>query len=225
LKLSVIIPVFNEAETLPIRLKKIMDLPVNKEIVIVDDHSTDGSSDIIEGYRHLENIKIIKHPANYGKGMAVRSALQEVTGTITIIQDADLEYDPGDYEKLIEPILKEHVPVVYGARGGTYHSYFRFYLGGRLLSLIVNILYKQNLTDVSCCYKVFETDFLKSIPLRCEGFDFDCEITTKIAKRNIRIREIPVSYIPRSSFEEGKKIRWIDGAKAIWILLKNRFTD
>lgn len=224
MKLSVIIPVFNEAETLPTILKKIIDLPVNKEIVIVDDHSTDGSSAIIEGYRHLENIKIIKHPANYGKGMAIRSALQEVTGTITIIQDADLEYDPGDYEKLIEPILKEHIPVVYGARRGTHHSYFRYYLGGRLLSLIVNILYKQHLTDVSCCYKVFETGFLKSIPLTCVGFDFDCEITTRIAKRNIRIREIPVRYIPRT-FEEGKKIRWIDGAKAIWILLKHRFTD
>jgi dolichol-phosphate mannosyltransferase len=224
MKLSVIMPVFNEAETLPAILKKIMDLPLNKEIVIVDDHSTDRSSAIIEGYRHLEHIKIIKHPANYGKGRAIRSALQEVTGTITIIQDADLEYDPGDYEKLIEPILKGHVPVVYGARPGTYHSYFRYYLGGRLLSFIVNMLYKQNLTDVSCCYKVFQTDFLKSIPLKCEGFDFDCEITAKIAKRNIRITEIPVSYIPRS-FEEGKKIRWTDGAKAIWILVKQRFSN
>lgn len=201
-----------------------MDVPVDKELIIVDDGSTDGTQKILERYKNQKNISIIRHENNLGKGMAIRSAIKHITGQIVIIQDADLEYDPQDYLKLVEPIKKGEAQVIYGARTGPRHSYLRYYLGGRLLSKIGGILYNQNLTDMHTCYKVFEASLLKSIPLTCRRFEFCPEITARIAKLGIRIREIEILYYPRK-FEEGKKIRWFDGVIALWTLLKYRFVD
>ena len=224
LMLSVIIPAYNEGETLTVILKRIMDVPVEKEVIIVDDGSSDDTPRILDAYKNRRDITIIRHETNRGKGMAVRSAIAHITGDITIIQDADLEYDPVDYLILIEPIEKGEARVVYGARLGPHHSYYRYYIGGRILSLIFNILYHQNITDLHTGYKVFDSGLLKSIPLTCLGFEFCPEVTARIAKRGIRIGEIPIHYYPRT-FKEGKKIRWTDGAKAFWIILKLRFTD
>jgi len=224
MKLSVIIPVYNEEQTLPVIIKKVIEVSLDKEIIIVDDGSTDSTPEILERYKDEKDLKIIRHKSNQGKGMAIRSALGQITGDITIIQDADLEYDPHDYSKLIEPIRNKGELVVYGARtkAGSFHSHLRSYLGRKIISFLTNILYNQGLTDVPTCYKVFDSKLLKSIPLSCKGFEFEPEITAKIAKRRIKIKEIPVNYYPRR-FREGKKIRWIDGVTAVWVLLKYRF--
>jgi len=224
MKLSVIIPVYNEEQTLPVIIKKVIEVSLDKEIIIVDDGSTDSTPEILERYKDEKDLKIIRHKSNQGKGMAIRSALGQITGDITIIQDADLEYDPHDYSKLIEPIRNKGELVVYGARTktGSFHSHLRSYLGRKIISFLTNILYNQGLTDVPTCYKVFDSKLLKSIPLSCKGFEFEPEITAKIAKRRIKIKEIPVNYYPRR-FREGKKIRWIDGVTAVWVLLKYRF--
>jgi len=224
MKLSVIIPVYNEEQTLPVIIKKVIEVSLDKEIIIVDDGSTDSTPEILERYKDEKDLKIIRHKSNQGKGMAIRSALGQITGDITIIQDADLEYDPRDYSKLIELIRNRGELVVYGARtkAGPFPPYFKSYLGRKIISFFTNILYNQGLTDVPTCYKVFDSKLLKSIPLNCKGFEFDPEITAKIAKRRIKIKEIPVNYYPRR-FREGKKIRWIDGVIAVWVLLKYRF--
>lgn len=225
MKLSVIIPSFNEEQTLPIIIKKVHDVPFKKEILIVDDGSTDGTTKILENLKHRHGFKILKHESNMGKGMAVRSAIDWVTGDITIIQDADLEYDPGDYIKLIEPIKNGREQVMYGTRSWTMkHSHILSYLGCKILTLLTNLLYNQSLSDEPTCYKAFDSKLLKSIPLNCKGFEFDPEITAKISKRGIKIKEIPVRYYPRG-FREGKKITWIDGVIAVWVLLKYRFVD
>lgn len=224
MKLSVIIPVYNEEQTLPVIIKKVIEVSLDKEIIIVDDGSTDSTPEILERYKDEKDLKIIRHKSNQGKGMAIRSALGQITGDITIIQDADLEYDPRDYSKLIELIRDKGELVVYGARrkAGPFHSHLRSYLGRKIISFLTNILYNQGLTDVPTCYKAFDSKLLKSIPLSCKGFEFEPEITAKIAKRRIKIKEIPVNYYPRR-FREGKKIRWIDGVIAVWVLLKYRF--
>ena len=224
MKLSVIIPVYNEEQTLPVIIKKVIEVSLDKEIIIVDDGSTDSTPEILQRYKDEKDLKIIRHKSNQGKGMAIRSALGQITGDITIIQDADLEYDPRDYSKLIELIRNKGELVVYGARtkAGPVPPYFKSYLGRKIISFLTNILYNQGLTDVPTCYKVFDSKLLKSIPLSCKGFEFEPEITAKIAKRRIKIKEIPVNYYPRR-FREGKKIRWIDGVTAVWVLLKYRF--
>lgn len=224
MKLSVIIPAYNEGKTLPVILKRVMDVPVDKELIIVDDGSTDDTPKILDSYKDRIGITVIRHKTNLGKGTAIRSAIKHINGNIVIIQDADLEYDPQDYLMLIEPIKKGEAQVIYGARKGPRHSYLRYYIGGRLLSKIAGVLYNQNLKDIHTCYKVFHASLLKSIPLTCRGFEFCPEITAKIAKRGIRIREIPILYYPRK-FAEGKKIRWVDGVIALWTLLKYRFVD
>ena len=224
MKLSVIIPVYNEKNTLPSIISKVQQVSIKKEIIIVDDGSTDGTKELLKGYEKLKDIKIIYQRKNLGKGAAIRAAIPLITGGITIIQDADLEYDPQDYLKLIKPISTNNTKVIYGSRflnKRNKHSYQRFYLGGLLLSIITNLLYSQKLTDEPTCYKVFDSKLLKSINLKCVGFEFCPEVTAKVAKRGIFIKEVPINYYPRS-IQEGKKINWKDGVKAIWTLIKYR---
>jgi len=226
-KLSIIMPMFNEAKTLPLILAKIQQVPIKKEIIMVDDGSTDGTKRLLRELERQDNIRVIYQNQNRGKGAAIRTAIPLVTGEVTIIQDADLEYDPNDYLKLIEPIKTNNTKVVYGSRflnKQNKHSYLRYYLGGLTLSLLTNLLYFQKLTDEPTCYKVFDSQLLKSLNLKCRKFEFCPEVTAKVAKRGIMIREIPISYYPRS-IAEGKKIRWRDGLKAIWTLIKYRVVD
>lgn len=220
-------PMFNEAKTLPLILAKIQQVPIKKEIIMVDDGSTDGTKRLLRELERQDNIRVIYQNQNRGKGAAIRTAIPLVTGEVTIIQDADLEYDPNDYLKLIEPIKTDNTKVVYGSRflnKQNKHSYLRYYLGGLTLSLLTNLLYFQKLTDEPTCYKVFDSQLLKSLNLKCRKFEFCPEVTAKVAKRGIMIREIPISYYPRS-IAEGKKIRWRDGLKAIWTLIKYRVVD
>jgi dolichol-phosphate mannosyltransferase len=227
MRLSVLIPVFNEKGTLDEIIEKVRKVPISKELIIVDDCSTDGSRDILKKYEKDEDIQVIYHAQNSGKGKALRTALEYVRGDIVIVQDADLEYEPNDYLKLIRPIADKECSVIYGSRflnSSNRHSYLRYYWGGRLVTLVANLLFSQNLTDEPTCYKVFTADLIKSLPLTCERFEFCPEVTAKIAKKGIRIREIPINYYPRK-ITEGKKIRWYDGVEAIWTLIKFRFTD
>jgi dolichol-phosphate mannosyltransferase len=224
LKLSVIIPAFNEEKTLPLLLPKVLAVPLAMEIIIVDDGSTDHTARTLDAYVGRAEIKILRCPENLGKGAAIRKALCEVTGNLVIIQDADLEYDPQEYLKLIDCHQRTGSPVVYGTRkirGGN-PSFIRFQLARMVLSTVTNLLYRQRITDEPTCYKLFEADLLKSIPLRCRGFEFCPEVTAKIARRGITIEEVPISYCPRS-VQDGKKIGWRDGVVALWTLLKYRF--
>jgi dolichol-phosphate mannosyltransferase len=224
-KLSIIIPCYNEQKTLGQLVERVRAVNVDKQIIIINDASTDGSAEILAKYSDEQNFTIIHHKKNKGKGSAIRSGIMHVSGDIVIIQDADLEYDPNDYLRLIEPIINNETTVVYGSRmlnSENQKSYTRFYLGGKLVTWFTNLLYRQQLTDEPTCYKVFETGLLKSIDLKCKRFEFCPEVTAKVAKMGIKIKELPISYYPRK-IEEGKKIRWYDGLEAIWILLKYRF--
>jgi glycosyltransferase involved in cell wall biosynthesis len=226
--LSVLMPVYNEKNTIRQIIEKVQQVSIDKEIIIVDDCSTDGTREILkQDYNQIKNIKLIFHESNSGKGKAIRSGLDFTRGEITIIQDGDLEYDPLDYPKLLQPILNNSLDVIYGSRflnSENKHSYGRYYLGGRLVTWVTNILYGQKLTDEPTCYKVFRTELLKDLNLQCERFEFCPEATAKVAKRGIKIFEIPINYYPRK-IEEGKKIRWTDGLEAIWTLLKFRFIN
>ena len=227
MKLSVIIPCFNELSTIRAIVKKVMDTSYNeKEIIIVDDGSTDGTRDVLKSEIEPLVTKVIYHDRNMGKGMAVRSAIKHINGEITIIQDADLETDPIEHSRLVNPIKNGKELVVYGAR--EWSEAFRlspvFVIGNTALTLVTNVLYNQKLTDMETCNKAFDTRLLKSISLNCRGFDFEPEITAKIAKCGIKIKEIPISYSPRK-YSEGKKIRWVDGVIALWTLLKYRFVS
>ena len=227
-KLSIVIPCYNEKETILALLKKVeaADIgDVEKEIIVVDDCSTDGTRELLRsnGIAH----KVILHERNSGKGAALRTGFEQITGDVVIVQDADLEYDPNDYRKLIEPILKGEAQVIYGSR---YHyrredgrsSGTLFFYGGQVVTWFTNILYGSHLTDEPTCYKVFSAELLKSIPLQCTRFEFCPEVTAKILKRGIKIKELPISYYPRTT-EQGKKINWRDGVEAIWTLVRFRF--
>ena len=222
MKLSVIIPVYNEKDTLAEIIRRVSEVPLEKEIIVVDDGSNDGTGKILKEFSG--KVKTIFHSENKGKGAAIRRALCEVRGDIVIIQDADLEYNPSDYEKLLEPILSGQTNVVYGSRNlkGNPRSNHAFYFGGILLSKLANLLYGADITDEATGYKVFRTEVLKSLNLRCNGFEFCPEVTAKVLRHGYRIKEIPISYYPRR-FDEGKKICWLDGVKAILTLLKYRF--
>ncbi len=226
MKLSILIPVYNEEKS----IKKIIDLvkkvdigKVNKEIVVVDDGSTDKTLEVL---KKIKNIKLIGYNKNIGKGEAIRTAIKHATGDIIIIQDADLEYDPNDYKALIKPIIEGKAKVVYGSRRlkkeNKKHSGFSFYLGGISLTFIANLLYPNlHITDEPTCYKVFKADILKNLNLKCKRFEFCPEVTAKIARKGIKIHEVPISYYPRTA-KEGKKINWRDGIEAVWTLLKYR---
>ncbi len=224
-KLSIIMPVYNEAATLPEILRRVEDVPIEKEIIIVDDGSTDGSTDFLKKLSP-ERAKVILRDRNMGKGAAIRAALAEVTGDIVVIQDADLEYDPRDMLKLLRPILDGKADVVYGSRftGERKNMFFWHWVGNRFLTLITNILFDSTLSDMETCYKMFKADILKGIHLKSNRFEFEVEITAKILKRGHRIYEVPISYAGRD-FHEGKKITWKDGLTAMWYILKYRFTD
>jgi len=223
--LSVIIPAYNEEKTIGAILKKIFEqhFDFSFEVIVVDSGSIDGTAAAVKDTQLP--VLYIRQELSQGKGAAIRRGLEEVKGTYTIIQDADCEYDPGDYKALMQPLLSGKAAVVYGSRirkSGNAYSYARYYWGGRLLSLVTNILYGSRITDEPTCYKLFKTDLLLSLGLVCRGFEFCPEVTAKILKRHIPIVEIPISYNPRTR-EEGKKICWKDGVIALWTLLKLRF--
>ena len=228
-KISIVVPVYNERKTIEAILEKIEQAPfcgLEKEIVLVDDMSYDGTR---EHLKTLENkYKIYYHEKNQGKGAAIRTAMAHITGDIMVIQDADLEYDPNDYEELIRLIIKDKADVVYGSRltGAKPSRSFMFthWLGNKVLTLTTNILYGATLSDMETCYKAFNTKFLQGIEIKSDRFDFEPEITAKVLKRHARLYELPISYYGRE-YSEGKKITWIDGFHAIWALLKFRFTD
>jgi glycosyltransferase involved in cell wall biosynthesis len=229
MKLSIIIPVYNEEKTLLEILKKVQNVDLGKtkkEIILVDDFSTDNSRKILSRINE-NNIKVFYHKKNWGKGYAIRTGLKGATGDIVIIQDADLEYDPNDYKRLIQPIISGEEKVIYGSRflgKKKKFSHFMFYLGGKVVTIFSNLLFGLKLTDEPTCYKVFNKKVLDSINLKCVRFEFCPEVTAKIAKKGIKIKEIPINYYPRSK-NEGKKINWTDGFEAIWTLFKYRFTN
>lgn len=225
LKLSVIIPVHNELHTIEEALRRVQEVDLDKEIIVVDDHSSDGTREILRQITDNE-VRVVYHDENTGKGAAIRTALQYVTGDIIIIQDGDLEYDPSEYHKLIEPIVAGRASVVYGSRflGEITNMHFLNYIANKILALTASLLFFNWITDEGTCYKVFKADVLKSLDLKCTGFDFCPEVTAKVRKRGQKIVEVPISYHGRST-EDGKKIRWQDGLEAFLTLIKYRLVD
>lgn len=228
-RISIIIPVYNEIYTLEQIIKKVEEADfcgLEKEILLIDDGSTDGTQDILKKLE--DKYKVIYHGKNQGKGAAVYTGFQNATGDIIVIQDADLEYDPCDYKSLIELILQGRADVVYGSRlsGAKPSRSFMFthLLGNKLLTLATNILYGSTLTDMETCYKAFKTDIIKGIEIKSKRFDFEPEITAKVLKRGARLYELPISYYGRD-YSEGKKITYKDGIHALWALLRFRISD
>ena len=223
MKLSVIVPVLNEQACIATILDRVLAVPVEKEVIVVDDDSSDGTWQALQHYAHA--CKLLRHAENRGKGAAIRTALPHVTGEIVITQDADLEYDPADYPRLIQPIIDGRADVVYGSRllnGKSATAGLTFYLGGRFLTWLANLLYGLHITDEPTGYKVFRAAIIRGLDLKSEGFEFCPEVTSLLARQGVAIHEVPISYHPRS-VAEGKKIRWRDGAIAIWTLLRYRF--
>jgi glycosyltransferase involved in cell wall biosynthesis len=228
-KLSIVMPVYNERATLRDILSQVraVDLPgIEKEIIVVDDASTDGSTEILAEQAQAGDLRLFHHVQNLGKGAAVRDGFEKATGDVILIQDADLEYDPRDYPKLIGPIIENRVAVVYGSRflGPRKAMLFWHMLGNKLLTLTTNVLFNAILSDMETGYKCFRADVVKGMPLHARRFDFEPEITAKVLKRGFRIFEVPISYYGRE-FSEGKKISWRDAPVAFWTLIKYRFVD
>ncbi|MBW1734198.1 MAG: glycosyltransferase family 2 protein [Deltaproteobacteria bacterium] len=224
MKLSIIIPCYNEKQHLSELISLVKGSPVqDKEIILVDDCSTDGTREMIRTRLADQVDKVIYHPENMGKGAAIRSGLNHVTGDMVIIQDADLEYDPMEYPKLMEPVLREKADVVYGSRfmGEGPHRVHLFwhYVGNRILTIFSNMFTNLNLTDMETCYKLFRTEVIRKIDLKQNRFGIEPELTAKIAREKCRIYEVGISYYGRS-YQEGKKIGWKDGFKAIFVILR-----
>jgi len=221
-KLSIVIPVYNERETIHDIIAAVEATPFRKEIIVVDDGSTDGTREILAAMQH-PNVKVIMHDRNQGKGGALQTGFSQATGDIVIIQDADLEYDPGEYPILLKPILDGKADVVYGSRfaghGAHRVLYFWHYVGNRFLTLLSNLFTNINLSDMETCYKVFTRDALAGVVIQEKRFGFEPEITAKMAKKKLRIYEVPISYYGRT-YEQGKKINWKDGIRALWCIVK-----
>jgi len=227
MRLSVVIPVYNEVRTIEEVVARVRAIPLEKEILIVDDGSTDGTRRRLEDIVRHDDVKVLYHERNKGKGAALRTGFAAATGDVVIIQDADLEYDPRDYRTLLEPILDGRADVVYGSRflGGPHRVlFFWHYVGNRALTLMSNALSNLNLTDMETGYKVFRREILNDLPLRSNRFGFEPEFTVKIAKRMLRVYEVPISYSGRT-YAEGKKITWRDGVVAIFALLRFRLFE
>ncbi|NUM54523.1 MAG: glycosyltransferase family 2 protein [Candidatus Hydrogenedentes bacterium] len=227
MKLSIVIPAYNEAETIRQVIDRVRAAPYETQIIVVDDASTDATSERLDSVAGDGSLEVIRHTRNLGKGAALRTGFARVTGDIVIIQDADLEYDPQDYPKLLEPLLDGRADVVYGSRflGGP-HRVLLFWhsVGNRFLTLLSNALTNINLTDMETCYKAFRADILKDVTFKSERFGFEPEFTAKVAKRGYRIYEVPISYSGRG-YSEGKKITWKDGVAALYFILRYRLFD
>jgi len=245
-KLSVVIPVYNEKDTIDEILRRVLDTDPRKEVIVVDDCSTDGTRQRLQAMAALQgkgdaaapvadgadaiplrDLRFFFQERNQGKGAALRRGFAQVTDDIVLVQDADLEYDPRDYPKLLEPILDGRADVVYGSRflGGPQRvHYFWHYVANKILTLLSDIATNLKLTDMETCYKVFRREVLQGIELRSDRFGFEPEITAKIAKKDWRVYEVPISYAGRT-YEEGKKITWKDGVQALWCIVKFKFTD
>lgn len=236
MKLSIIVPIFNEEKTIGQVLDtlKKMRLPANlkKEIIVINDGSSDGTLDIVKEEKS-EFLKYFSHPKNLGKGAAIKTGIKQATGELIVVQDADLEYNPSEYSKLLKPILEDKAEVVFGTRLTNYPLQFwgkdktvlpTHLIANKFLTFLTNILYGSHLTDMETGYKLFRTKILERFSITSKGFEFEPEITAKILKLKIHIVEIPIRVHPRT-YKEGKKISWVDGITAIWTLIKYRFTD
>lgn len=225
LMLSIVIPCYNETRTIETLIQKVLqvELPVERELIIVDDYSTDGTRGYLDSLRQCDKIKVIFHDANRGKGAALRTGFAYATGDLVVVQDADLEYDPSEYPKLLKPVLDGKADVVYGTRfvGSESHRvlYFWHSLGNRFLTFLSNMFTNLNLTDMEVCYKLFRKVILDKIELQEDRFGFEPEVTAKIARLNCSIYEVGISYYGRT-YDEGKKINWKDGVRAIYVILK-----
>ena len=225
MKLSVVIPVYNEKKTLSELICRVEAVKLEKEIIIVDDASTDGTRDLLKKYEGQERFKVIYQSKNAGKGSALRAGFDKAEGEIIIVQDGDLEYDPKEYPLLLEPILDGRADVVYGSRflGGTTRAFFFWhYVGNKVLTTLSNMCTNLCLTDMETGYKVFRRTVLDSFILKCNRFGFEPEFTSKVARHAFRIYEVPISYSGRG-YEEGKKIDWKDGVAALWFIFRFRF--
>jgi len=238
-KLSIIIPAYNEERFIKeiitrVRKADLKKLKLTKEIIVVDDGSTDKTASIAS---KITGVKLIRHPKNFGKGTAIRTGLTHATGDIIFIQDADLEYNPAQIARVVAPIVHKKTAVSYGSRyldptqkrrnknflrKVHKNAYYLFYLGGRAITAFANLLYNAKITDEATCYKAFRADVIKNLNLKCRRFEFCPEVTAKVSRRGLKIVEVPITYTPRS-FEEGKKIKFRDGIEAVWTLLRYRF--
>lgn len=225
--LSIVIPAYNEQATIAEIIRRVFAVDLNLEVIVVDDCSTDGTDEILRALareRDQRTFKVVRHERNRGKGAAIQTGLAQVTGDCVIIQDADLEYDPAEYPKLLQPLLDNKADVVFGSRflGGPHRVHlFWHYVGNQFLTFLTNVLYNICLTDMEVGYKVFKTEVIKGLHIHSNGFGFEPEVTAKVAKKKYRLYEVPISYYGRG-YEEGKKITWRDGVIAVWTLLRYR---
>jgi glycosyltransferase involved in cell wall biosynthesis len=224
--LSVVMPAYNERDTIDEIVRRVLAVPLRTQLIVVDDQSTDGTRELLQELQRELGFTLVLQPANAGKGAALRAGFAHVTGDIVVIQDADLEYSPEEYPALIELICTGLADVVYGSRFLGRHRVFLFthYLGNRALTLLTNVLYNTMLTDMETCFKAMRVSVLRTMTLKSNRFGIEPELTAKIFKRGYRVYEIPITYSGRG-YGEGKKITWVDGIEAVWTLLKFRFTE
>lgn len=231
MKLSIIIPVYNEAKTVAESIKRVKEAKIGgieKEIVVINDGSTDATAEVLKKFKNDKMVRVVTHKINQGKSRALRTGFEEMSGEVVVIHDADLEYDPNDFRQMLEMMREKKARVVYGSRRlrkkNVQYSGLNFYLGGLFLTYMVNWLYGAKISDEPTCYKMFESKLLQSLKLKSERFEFCPEVTAKVLKQGIKIYEVPISYSPRKVIQ-GKKIKWKDFFEAVWTLLKYRFVD